>query len=653
MPVWTIAGEAAKAWDATAQTMEYRQISDAELTFQSIGVDELILGITTQSLASYTPPELGQVIKIYRSGTLFFTGTVTDIQSQNTSGLSITVSGPWWWLDRIAYTTPQTDSAGSTADRLTGVFGTAGAGTNLKTAIEIAINTAVALGAPMANIAGGSAVATYFDLPRITLNQASCSGVLTELLRIVPDTMTYFDYSTATPTLQVTRRGVATAVDLTVGTSPIDAMSINPVFELKVNQVVLPYVDRDTLGRTVYQTQSSGTAAAGKIQVVTMGGPELDTFLPNDLFEKATIRTAASIGEFAVAADRQFDAARALGLTTIGASLSTYTFSAANSVSSLPDFDYKYVVAASTLSNAEGNPVSPTGKYFSYGENIPDWAVEENGLIPVTLAGLYYTTWISQTTFYFAGGYYDDTTLHDVPNWFYAVPSLTLTAGAYRGSRFAADSVKLYTGALNATGFLSTTSYHWTGTARSSSSTTKIQLAVGASSVDDYYVGLTVSWRTNSSGTTPSGTFTDTITDYVGSTRLATLTSTWSSTQKPANGLTYQLQGHPLYREAEYSFLAPPAGLAANLLAAQSFIVYEGQISTTEQTAGAVRYRGKKINVIGSLTAHSTMGAMVSGETLNLFSGQTTISLGTPPRVDYRSLTERIRKTPQDNIVFV
>jgi hypothetical protein len=652
MPVWTIAGEAAKAWDATAQTMEYRQISDAELTFQSIGVDELILGITTQSLASYTPPELGQVIKIYRSGTLFFTGTVTDIQSQNTSGLSITVSGPWWWLDRIAYTTPQTDSAGSTADRLTGVFGTAGAGTNLKTAIETAINTAVALGAPMANIAGGSAVATYFDLPRITLNQASCSGVLTELLRIVPDTMTYFDYSTATPTLQVTRRGVATAVDLTVGTSPIDAMTINPVFELKVNQVVLPYVDRDTLGRTVYQTQSSGTPSAGKIQVVTMGGPELDTFLPNDLFDKATVRTAANINEFAVAADRQFDAARALGLTTIGASLNSNAFYYSNSVSALPSTSSKYVVAASTLSNAEGDPVSATGKYFTIAENMPEWAIEENGLIPVTLAGLFYTTWISQTTYYFADGSYDDTTLYNVPNWFYAVP-LTLTAKGYRGTRYAADDINLYTGPLNATGFLSSTSYHWTGTARSSSSTTKIQLAVGASSVDDYYVGLTVSWRTNPSGTTASGTFTDTITDYVGSTRLATLTSTWSSTQKPANGLTYQLQGHPLYREAEYSFLAPPAGLAANLLAAQSFIVYEGQISTTEDTAGAVRYRGKKINVIGSLTAHSTMGAMVSGETLNLFTGQTTISLGTPPRVDYRSLTERIRKTPQDNIVFV
>ena len=629
MPVWTIAGEAAKAWDATAQSMEYRQIADAELTFQSIGVDELILGIITQSLASYTPPELGQTIKIYRSGTLFFTGTVTDIQSQNTSGLNITVSGPWWWLDRIAYTTPQTDSAGSTADRLTGVFGTAGAGTNLKTAIETAINTSVALGAPMANIAGGSAVATYFDLPRITLNQASCSGVLTELLRIVPDTMTYFDYSTATPTLQVTRRGVASAVDFTVGTSPIDAMSINPVFELKVNQVVLPYVDRDTLGRTVYQTQSSGTASAGKIQVVTMGGPELDTFLPNDLFEKATVKSYTTLESFVIDADRQFENAKTRGLTNqiqVEGGFHYY-----NSTTFAPPINF-YNFPQPVYTDNNGNPVVFTSQKFLMSENLPQWAIEENGLTPVTVTGKWGYQWYDQTD--------------DIPNWTKDL-QVNFEFQAYSQTSPTVIHFVLYTNTYAATGYLASTAYHWTGTARSSSSTTKIQLALAASSIDDYYVGLTVSWKT-----TAGASFTDTITDYVGSTRLATLTSTWSATQKPANGLTYQLQGHPLYRAADYSFLAPPAGLAANLLAAQSFIVYEGQISTTEQTAGAVRYRGKKINVIGSLTAHSTMGAMVSGETLNLFTGQTTISLGTPPRVDYRSLTERIRKTPQDNIVF-
>ncbi len=646
MPVWTIAGEAGKAWDATAQTMEHRQVSNAELTFQSVGVDELVVNVTTQSLATYTPPELGQTIKLYRSGTLFFTGTVTDIKTQNTSDLSITVSGPWWWLDRIAYMTPQTDSGGSTADRLTGVFGTAGAGVSLTTAIQTAINTSVTLGAPMANIAGGSTVATFFDLPRITLNQASCAGVLTELVRIVPDVMTYFDYSTATPTLHVTRRGVATGVDLTVGTSPIDAMSINPVFDLKVNQVVLPYVERDTLGRTTYQTQSSGTPATGKIQVITMGGPELDTFLPNDLFERATIRSASSLGAFAVAADRQFDAARALGITTVGASLSAYSWTYAAQIANLPTQSSSFVVAASTLSNAEGDPVDPTGMFYTIAENVPDWAVEEYGLIPVTLSGTYYDTWVSQINYYNAAGGYISTDVFNPPAW-YSTVAIALAQTGFRGTRTAAQTANLYTGALNATGYLAPLSYHWTGTARTGSNTTTIVLATAASSVDDFYVGLTVSWKV-----TGGASFTDTITAYDGSTRAATLTSTWSTAQKPASGQTYQLQGHPLYRAADYNFLAPPVDLAANLLAAQSFVVYEGQITTTEDTAGAVRYSGKKINVIGSLTAHATMGAMVAGESLNLFTGQTTINLGTPARVDYRTLTDRIRKTPQDNIVF-
>jgi hypothetical protein len=112
------------------------------------------------------------------------------------------------------------------------------------------------------------------------------------------------------------------------------------------------------------------------------------------------------------------------------------------------------------------------------------------------------------------------------------------------------------------------------------------------------------------------------------------------------------LQGHPLYRAADYSFIAPPANLAANLLGAQNFTPYEGQITLVEETAGGTRYRGCKVNLAGSLSALSTMGALVAGETIDLKTGSTTIDLGTPPRLDYRTLVDRIRKTPQDNIVF-
>jgi hypothetical protein len=47
------------------------------------------------------------------------------------------------------------------------------------------------------------------------------------------------------------------------------------------------------------------------------------------------------------------------------------------------------------------------------------------------------------------------------------------------------------------------------------------------------------------------------------------------------------------------------------------------------------------------------MGALVAEESINIATGQTTITLGTPPRLDYRTFVDRIRKTAQDNIVYL
>jgi hypothetical protein len=649
MAVWTIEGEAGKAWNATAQTLAFRKVSVATMAFRSLGIDDLTLRIEAEDLTAYTAPELGQTVILYRSGTRFFTGVVTNIKTGGNQSLSIVISGPWWWLERINYVSTQTDGTGATSTRITGVFGTASLGTNLKTAIETAINTAVTLGAPIANIAGGSTVATYFDIPRVTLNQSTCAEVLSELIRLVPDTMAYFDYTTATPTFNVTRRGVATTRTITVATDPIESFNVNPIYEMKVDQVVLPYVERDTLGRTKFATQQSGTAATGRVQVITMSGPELDTFLPNDLFDVAYIRSASNFEEFVILSDRQFDGARTLGLNTqLDISSSSQSYTLWSSVSAIGSSTSGIVttIPAPIFTNADGDPVSIAGKIFTIAENLPDWAVEEYGLIPVNVTGTWAYDWLSATTLYNAGGGFISTETFPLPAFFDELTAEQIASG-FNGSRTSANTVKILTGKFQISGYLADASFHWQGTARSGSGATTLVLATAASTVDDFYIGATVTWRKSS-----GATFTDTITDYVGSTRAATLSTSWSSAQRPASGDTYQLQGHPLYRAADYSFIAPPANLAANLLAAQNFTPYEGDITLVEQDAGAVRYRGCKVNLAGSLSALSSMGALVSAETLDISTGSTTIELGTPPRLDYRTLVDRIRKTPQDNIVF-
>lgn len=648
---WTLQGETGKAWDNTTQTLEFRAVDSGQLSFRSLDVDTLTLTVIPEDFRTYTAPELGQTVKLYRNAGLFFTGTVTDVVSTvsgTAQALSIVVSGPWWWMERVNYVTTQTDGTGATGTRMTGVFGTALSGTNLKTAIETAIDAIASLGVPIANIAGGSTVATYFQVPRVTLNQGTCAFVITELCRLVPDTMVYFDYSTATPTMHVTRRGVATTRTLTLGADGVESMAIRPVYEMKVDQVSLPYIERDAIGRTKFQTQSSGTPAMGRVQVITVSGPELDTFLPNDLFETQPVRTYSTLENFALAADSQFKSARELGLTnqltfptaskTLWSSVSAIGNSSAGTVRTLP---------AASYTGLDGNAVSIAGKFFLTPDQVNDWAIEEYGLIPVVATGQFWYDFLESLTLYTAGGTFISATSFTVPEWYFAINFGVGQYVGYTGSRTAAEYRRLFLGTFEAPGYLAPVAYHWTGAARSGSGATAIVLATDASTVDDFYIGRTVTWRK-----TGGSKFTDTITDYVGSTRAATLATSWSATQRPATGDTYELDGHPLYRPADYSFIAPPANLAANLLAAQNFVPWEGDITISEEQAGTTRYRGCKVNIANSLTEHASMGALVSAETLDLKSGITNIELGTPPRVDYRTFVDRIRKTPQDNIVF-
>lgn len=643
---WTLQGETGKAWDNTTQTLEFRAVDSGQLSFRSLDVDTLTLTVIPEDFRTYTAPELGQTVKLYRNASLFFTGTVTDVESTVSAGaqaLTITVSGPWWWMERVNYVTAQTDGTGATGTRMTGVFGSASAGTALQTAIQTAINTIASLGVPIANISGGSSVASFFQVPRVTLNQGTCAFVITELCRLVPDTMVYFDYSTATPTMHVTRRGVATTRTFTLGTDSVESMNIRPIFEMKVDQVTLPFVERDVLGRTKFNQQVSGTAATGRVQIITVSGPELDTFLPNDLFEVQPVRTYTSVGGLAYDVGRDFVVARENGMqsNSVSFGVNTVSFYNTSSLSGSPNF---YTVPGPSAVDESGSPVSLAGKTLLSPESVSDWAIREYGLIKVTITGTW-SLWFAESGQTGSGTYQSFT----APQWLFSWPLQVAATGFTNrnDSAFGYFFRRLFIGNYSVDGYISNSAYHWAGTARSGSGATTIVLATAASATDDFYIGRTVTWRKSG-----GSKFTDTITDYVGSTRAATLATSWNSTQRPASGDTYELDGHPLYRPADYSFIAPPANLAANLLAAQNFVPWEGDVTISEEQAGTTRYRGCKVNIANSLTAHASMGALVSAETLDLKSGITSIELGTPPRVDYRTFVDRIRKTPQDNIVF-
>ena len=106
-----------------------------------------------------------------------------------------------------------------------------------------------------------------------------------------------------------------------------------------------------------------------------------------------------------------------------------------------------------------------------------------------------------------------------------------------------------------------------------------------------------------------------------------------------------------IYLEFAVAFFL--ANLAANLKAAQDWLPYAGSITLVEEDVGGTRYMGTKVNLTNTLPAYASMGALVAGVNLDIATGTTTIELGQPPRLDYRTFVDRIRKTSQDNIVYL
>ena len=655
MPVWTITGEAGKAWDATSKTLAERAVENASLTFRSVGIDELVMNISPENVVSYTIPTYAQRVDLFRNGSRFFTGYVTNVRTTSNNSITVTVSNAWWFLERINYVTSQTDGAGASANRLTGVFGDATSGTNLTTAIQTAINTSVSLGAPMANIAGGSTVGTYFDIPRVTLNQSTCAQVISELVRLVPDTMTYFDYTNSTPTFNVVRRAAATTRTLIIGTSPVEDFDVNPMIELQVSQVVLPYVTRDANGLTSYQTQSSGTAATGKIQVLTISGPELDTFLPNEYFDSATLTGFPLSTQFEdfVLSSSEFAGAVANGLRFTGINIqqgqrqySGYSSSRSPQTGSFSGTRFvQYMQPAASVTDDTGQPAS-LGSQLILSDNLPEWAITAHNLKPIVISGEWIYEW-KDLRFQFFEYIVND----GLPPW------LASVSGSEKRRYYDGDyHYVLIGGTYTVRGYTTSSSTlpHMYGTTRTGTGSGVLILATTASSINGFYTGMRIAYLQNPLPGAPDGVndvwYIATITGYNGTTKAAT----YSTSTGPATRLNYpyRILGTKVFAPADYSFISPPANLASNLLSTMNFIPYGGSVRITEQTAGGTRYRGCKVNLDNTRSELLSMGAMVAEETLDLKNGTTDLTLGTPPRLDYRSFTDKIRRTSQDNIVF-
>jgi uncharacterized delta-60 repeat protein len=462
-----------------------------------------------------------------------------------------------------------------------GVIYCGGTGTSTSSGLIESFNDSEIIYPPDYELTG---IAPFFQLPRITLNQSTCAEVISELVRLCPDSMVYFDYSDALPKCVITRRGVCGVTTINIGSSPVTNIDIAPIMELKVSEVKLPYLTRNADGSKSYNAQTAGVAINGESQIITVSGKELDTFLPKDMLNSFTAtNTTTDFGKYLRENDSftkgiltQYGATTAAQMA-IGGVYGGYVSISYQSNAGFPGtysgtYGYKYYNGLSaTSANGKALPITGT---LTTDNSLPAWAVEQGlSIQQITLRGT--------LTHEFAIKYYRFSNINGGTYAYYQPPS-------------------------------------WIQNNQSSFAFS-----------DQYYDGYDPTYGY-----------------YTYQVASKDLTCTAYLISGIASGAT-------VYQNADYSFAFPPANLASNLLAAQNWLPYEGTIQLSEQDAGSTRYRGTKVNVTGSLSSLSTIGALVQSESLDIMNGTTTISLGCAPRNDYRTFVSKIRKTSQDNIIYL
>jgi hypothetical protein len=386
---WTVTGASGAAMNATSRTLAEIGAESPKVVFRNLAADVFSWSVMLDGLAAGSEiiPDLGQVVSLFRDGTRFFRGNVTKV-AQRGQRVDIAVSGPWWWLERIFLESTQTDATSATGSRATFVLPSQSLTTSLTSLLSAVATMGVEIGT--------GTLATTFSAPPIRLNQMSFAAALAEVVRVTPDMVLWFDYSGGgNPTANTSRRlsGLAagSATTVTLDARTVEDFELNPLTELQVSQVKIPYLSRAANGAKKFEVQSAGTLALGKVQMLTVSGDEMDTFLPKDLLDSVSIQSTQwntanlpMLDATIKAAIAQYGSYRSSPKNGVYSSLTVYTGSSNNKVPATYTFNGLSIAAKS------GKAIPTATKYLVISTDpLPSWAQDQLSAIEVDITGTY------------------------------------------------------------------------------------------------------------------------------------------------------------------------------------------------------------------------------------------------------------------------
>lgn len=388
---WTIAGEEGKAFGPNQVPMGRLVTSGvATLTRTSAENDTLEWTTVVPVAEERDLPEHGQFISSYLDGIRQFTGVIASRPASLVGGGRVSVKfsavGAWWFLEHTMLSDLIADDQGDEKERALFRFDKGSANTSFDRLIE----RAIFLGCPIQK----GQISQCFDLPQITIANQSCNEALAELLRWICDAGAWLDYSASgNPKLNIGRRSDSENIKtLTVGVDKILSCEIDPRLGIAPGKVVVNAAEFDDQGKLIFTQQTSGEDnAASRKQIVTVSGPENESFSPPVAQDSEDVRTLG-IGNTnhwattkalnqtilsTIEEHGDFTLTRASGDYTVTSGPGTATYTTA--------FPSKYL-------DKEGAPVT-SGYFAMVAGDYQEWMTANNsiGHKSATLDGQFYT----------------------------------------------------------------------------------------------------------------------------------------------------------------------------------------------------------------------------------------------------------------------
>jgi len=242
-------------------------VRDVRLTLHNQQADVLTFNVDGEPYDSAEVYAYGDSLSLYKGGVRWFAGLVISGQrfgSATRESHDYEAAGLWWYLDNLTFQQEWRVKGSTNLNKSHVVLGR-DIDNNIvpiSTVIAEALDYAISKGAPF-TYDSAELAALSAEPPTDEQTDITCSEVIRKMLRWVPDTACWFDYSALTPILHFTRRGAAAAVQLPcIGdTEQIDIRSRE---DLVKDGVIINYERIDTIdGERIpaLETDSAGNTS--------------------------------------------------------------------------------------------------------------------------------------------------------------------------------------------------------------------------------------------------------------------------------------------------------------------------------------------------------------------------------------------------------